>query len=99
MTKDTALPVDDHVRSYSVEVAIDEVRVQVVAAMAIWTRERISPTCRIVLRRRGDGFAIHVAATWDDPAGDAVNVAWVRACGADLARLAGARGDAGAAVR
>jgi hypothetical protein len=99
MTKDTALPVDDPVRSYSVEVAIDEVRVQVVAAMATWTRERISPTCRIVLRRRGNGFAIHVAATWDDPAGDAVNVAWVRACRADLARLAGARGDAGAAVR
>jgi glutathione S-transferase len=30
-----------------------------------------------VLRRRADGFAIRVAATWADPAGDAVNVAWV----------------------
>lgn len=99
MITHTALPVDDPARSYSVDVPLDEVGVEVVAAMAAWTRERISPACRVVLRSQGDGFVVHVSAAWDGPGGDAVNVAWVRACGADLARRAGAPPGAGDAIR
>ena len=99
MTKHTTLPVDDPARSYSVEVAIDEVRVEVIAAMAAWTRERISPTSRVVLSPRSHGFVVRIVATWDDPAGDAVNVAWARACYADLARRAGLPPDVDDAVR
>jgi hypothetical protein len=89
----------DGARCYRVEVALHEVGADVTAAMAAWTRERISPASRVVLRHRGGGIVVQVDAVWDGAAGDAVNIAWARACSADLARLAGAREDAGAAVR
>jgi hypothetical protein len=99
MTTNVVDPGAQGARSYRVEVALGEVGADVTAAMAAWTRERISSASRIVLRRRGDGFVVHVDAIWDGAAGDAVNIAWARACSADLARLAAARADAGTAVR
>jgi hypothetical protein len=99
MTTHVVDPGAEGARSYRVEVALDEVGAEVTAAVAAWTRERVWPASRIVLRRRGGGFVVHVDAVWDGAAGDAVNAAWARACSADLERLAGARADAGAAVR
>ena len=99
MTTHVVDPSAGGARSYRVEVALDEVGANVTAAMAAWTRERISPASRVVLRRRDDGFVVRVDAVWDGAAGDAVNVAWARACREDLARLAGARPDVEAAVR
>jgi hypothetical protein len=99
MTTHVVDPGAEGARSYRVEVALDEVGADVTAAMAAWTRERISPASRVVLRRRGEGFVVHVDAVWDGAAGDAVNIAWARACSADLARLARERQDVRTAVR
>jgi hypothetical protein len=86
-------------RSYRLEVAFDEVAADLLAAMAAWTRERISPASRVVLARRAGGFVVQIAAAWDDPSGDAVNVAWARACYADLARRVAQLPDTSVAVR
>ena len=100
MTTHVVDPGAEGARSYRVEVALDAVGAELTAALAAWTRERVSPASRVVLRRRrGGGFVVHVDAVWVSAAGDAVNVAWARACSADLARLASVPEDAGAAGR